>query len=86
MKTAIHQLIEELKQASEIGSNPFIITTINLVIDMAESKLKTEEQQIVNCVTYGQNNHTVSVLHDYETAYKFYRSFETYTPNKENLK
>ena len=46
-KTAMQDLIDELKSASKVGENPFIHTTINIVIEMAESKLETEKQQII---------------------------------------
>lgn len=47
MKTTMHELIDELKEASTRGSNQFIQTTINLVVEMAESKIEKEKQQII---------------------------------------
>ena len=36
----MQELIKELKETASISTNPFITTTINLVIDMAEEKAK----------------------------------------------
>jgi hypothetical protein len=47
-QTAMQYLIHELYEASRVSSNPVITTTINLIIDMAESKLEMEKEQIVN--------------------------------------
>lgn len=46
-QTALQTLIHELYESSKVSSNPFITTTINLIIDMAESKLEMEKEQIV---------------------------------------
>ncbi len=44
MKTPIQELIEEFRQCT--SENMFIQSTINLAIEMAESKLEKEKQQI----------------------------------------
>jgi len=42
--TPMMELIEELELASKNGSNPFILTTINLIIDIAKELLPKEKQ------------------------------------------
>lgn len=53
MKTAMHELLDELKDVN--SENNFIKTTINLIIDMVESKLETEKQQIIDAAKHGAN-------------------------------
>lgn len=48
MKTALQQLIEELSYVNVKSCNPFIQTTIDIVIEKCKNKLKTEERQISN--------------------------------------
>lgn len=50
MKTAMQELLDELKDAN--SENNFIKTTINLIIDMVESKLEKEKQQIIDAVNH----------------------------------
>ena len=47
--TPMQELLNELKEASKVGENPFIKTTINLVIDMVEDKIQKEKKVIEKC-------------------------------------
>lgn len=44
--TAMQELLNELEEVSKIGENPFIKTTVNLIIDMVEDKINKEKEQI----------------------------------------
>lgn len=56
-QTAMQELIQELKDISSVGSNPFITTTLNLIIDLAEEKLEKEKQQIIDANNAGWRTH-----------------------------
>lgn len=47
MKTLLDELKEELEEALTYGSNPFIHTTIELVIDMVESKINLQKDYVL---------------------------------------
>lgn len=55
-KTVLTELIEELKSGIIPGGNPFITTTINLIIDMAESKLPKERQDLIDAYVDGRDS------------------------------
>jgi len=79
MRTAIEMLVEELeaKHSDILFQYPNLLSNI-------DKYLETEKQQIIEAVTYGQNNHGVSITWDLKTAEQYYES--TYTTNKETLK
>lgn len=54
-KSAIQELLDELKDAN--SENNLIKTTINLIIDMVESKLEKEKQQIIDANNAGWRTH-----------------------------
>lgn len=54
-QTAMQELIQELKDSLEVSENPFISTTINLIINMAENKLQKEKQQIIDAAYSNMN-------------------------------
>lgn len=47
-KTAMQELILEFEELSKVGENPFIKTTVNLIIDMMKGKLEKEKQQLID--------------------------------------
>ena len=49
--TAMQELLKELNEVK--SENSFIQTTINLIIDMVEDKLKKEKQQILDAYDAG---------------------------------
>ena len=51
----MQELLNELQEVSKIGENPFIKTTVNLIIDMVEDKIKKEKQQIIEAASHGAN-------------------------------
>jgi len=51
MKTVLQELLGELNEAK--SDNKVIQTTINLIIDMVESKLEEEKEQIKSNYTSG---------------------------------
>ena len=53
--TAMQELLNELNEVSQIGENPFIKTTVNLIIDMVEDKLSKEKKQIKTSFSDGAN-------------------------------
>jgi len=77
--TAMQELLNELNEVSQIGENPFIKTTVNLIIDMVEDKLLKEKEQIktsfsdgANWALYGSN------VTQKERAEKYYNELFNY--------
>ena len=71
-KTAMQELLLELEEVSKIGENPFIKTTVNLIIDMAEEKLEKEKQQLIdawNDGTWGGGQFTTT----HDSAEEYYK-------------
>ena len=74
MKTAMQELIEDLQTVT--SGNPFISTTINLIIEMAEEKLEKEKQQIFKAYCKAED---MSEFFEYEHRYgREYLTAETY--------
>ena len=70
--TAVQEAIDLIKQDYEANGRlrlAFVLQTLN----KAKEKGK---QQIIDAVTFGQNNHTVMISSDLETAEQYYT--ETY--------
>lgn len=74
MKTAMQELVSEMHEASKYGNNPHIITTINLIIDMAESKFQKEKQQIIDANLAGFDNASRVYPDAKKDAEKYYQS------------
>jgi hypothetical protein len=70
--TAVEEAIQLIKQDYEANGRlrlAFVLQTLN------KAKEK-EKQEIIDAVTFGQNNHTVMISADLETAVQYYN--ETY--------
>lgn len=76
MKTVLQELIEELEATSKIGQNPYIKTTVNLVIDMLGAKLEEEKQQITNAFVAGEKNIDFPALHGQGTLSSYTKYLE----------
>lgn len=68
-QTSLEWLIEEM---SKYG----YAHTFKLYKKQIEQAKEMEKKQIIDAVTFGQNNHTVSITSDKETAEQYYN--ETY--------
>lgn len=63
----MQELLDELNDAN--SGNNFIQTTINLIIDMVESKLEKEKEQIIEAVQHGLWNNEVVDMAYYSKIY-----------------
>jgi len=82
MKTAIQELIEEFRQCT--SENMFIQSTINLAIEMAESKLEKEKQQIIDAYKAAEDK---TGFFEYEHRYgREYLTAEPYYNETYNAK
>ena len=69
-QTAVEWLIEQIKKDSNLRLRGFDIDGVG------KKAKEMEKEQIIEAVTYGQNNHTVSISADNERAEQYYT--ETY--------
>ena len=63
----MQELLDELNDAN--SGNNFIQTTINLIIDMVESKLEKEKEQIIEAIKHGLGNNEVVDMAYYSKIY-----------------
>lgn len=63
--TAMQELIKELEGVSKIGENPFIKTTVDLIIDMAEDKLQKEKDNLKKSFDFSEKEMHNSFSNDY---------------------
>jgi hypothetical protein len=77
--TAMQELLKELIEVSQIGENPFIKTTVNIIIDMAENKLEKEKEQLKTSFSDGASWELYgSNITQEERAEKYYNEVFNY--------
>lgn len=80
MKTPMQELLELIPSAAEIKEYLSNTDADEKMLDewlwerifKGNDWLLKEKQQIIDAITYGQNNHTVSITSDIEIAEQYY--------------